>query len=91
MKGAGDVQRFIFERHGDVFSAMGLDQASLPDDFDLTLSGVVDSFGMLELIADLEETFEVELDLEGLAADDLTLVGPLSRYVADSVRSASKT
>jgi acyl carrier protein len=56
--------------------------ADVPSSFDLLLEGVIDSFGVIELITQLEQRFGVEFDLDGLDVDDLTRVGPLSEYVA---------
>jgi acyl carrier protein len=55
---------------------------SLPDDLDLLASGLIDSFGFLELIALLEERLGIEVDLEGLDTEQLTVVGPFCRHVA---------
>ena len=52
--------------------------AELPDDFDLLLSGVIDSFGILEMISSIEEEFQIELDVAALDAEQITIVGPLS-------------
>ena len=52
--------------------------AELPDDFDLLLIGVIDSFGILEMISSIEEEFQIELDLAALDAEQITIVGPLS-------------
>jgi len=57
----------------------------LPDDFDLLLSGVVDSLGLLDLTVALSEFVGQELDFDAMDPDDLTVVGPLCRYVADQV------
>ena len=56
----------------------------LSDDVDLLEDGLLDSFGLLELIGELERRYGVvlafdDVDLDG---DDLTRLGPLSRYVA---------
>ena len=52
------------------------------DDLDLLASGVIDSFGFLELVAAVEESLGIELDFDGLAAEELTVVGPFCRYAA---------
>jgi acyl carrier protein len=54
----------------------------VPDDLDILSEGLIDSFGILELISELERQFGLELDLEELPAEELTRVGPLSRFVA---------
>lgn len=47
------------------------------------LNGVIDSFGILEMINAIEEEFQIQLDLAGLDAEQITILGPLSRYVAE--------
>ncbi len=56
----------------------------IPDDFDFLLSGVIDSFGILEMISAIEAEFQIQLDLALLDAEDITRIGPLARYIAES-------
>jgi acyl carrier protein len=58
------------------------DPATLPDDFDLRINGVIDSLGFLELVTALEDNLGVALDLGDMPPDELTVLGPLSRAVA---------
>lgn len=53
-----------------------------PADFDLLGNGTVDSFGLVELLAGVEERFGVEIDFDELDPDDMTMVGPLTTYFA---------
>jgi acyl carrier protein len=76
-----DVQDFILARLEDPLLAKGLTRADVHPSFDLLLEGVIDSFGVVEIIASLEERFGLEFDFDGLDADDLTRIGPLSSYV----------
>jgi acyl carrier protein len=55
---------------------------SLADDCDLLTEGVIDSFGLLELLAFVEERFGVEVDFEGPDGDRLTELGPLCHHIA---------
>ena len=57
-----------------------------PDDFDFFLRGVIDSFGIIEMVGSVEEQFGIELDLSNLDAEQMTILGPLSRYVAQNAR-----
>jgi acyl carrier protein len=82
---ASDVQRFILERIDDPLQAKGLAAADVPSSFDLLLEGVIDSFGIVELISALEERYDLEFDLDELAPDDLTRIGPLSSYIAQQL------
>jgi hypothetical protein len=58
----------------------------VPDHFDLLVEGVIDSFGILELVSALEARYPA-LDFSELPASDLTVVGrwpsiPRRRYPA---------
>lgn len=68
--------------------AKGLAADEVADDFDLLLEGAIDSFGLVELIGMLEERFGITVELERLDPDEVTLVGPLSRYVATEAGKA---
>jgi acetyltransferase-like isoleucine patch superfamily enzyme/acyl carrier protein len=67
----------------------GLSADDVPDDFDLLAEGVVDSFGLVELINALEARFGIELDFENMDADELSLVGPFSRFVETCLVNAN--
>lgn len=62
----------------------GFDPQEIEDDFNLLESGVVDSFGVLELITAMEEQFGLTLDLEEVEPVNLTTVGPLARLIAEA-------
>jgi acyl carrier protein len=78
---ADEVREFILARLESHLAARGLEPAELDDSFDLLIEGVIDSFGIVELVMQLEERFGFEVDFSGLDADDLTRIGPLSRHV----------
>ncbi len=44
--------------------------------------GVIDSFGILEMVGAIEDEFGIQLDTESLDAEQITVLGPLSRFVA---------
>ena len=71
---AADVRAFVIQ-------SLGL-PADTPDDFDLLTRGVIDSFGVIELITDVNEHFELDIDFEELDPEGLTIIGPFSAYVA---------
>ena len=79
---ADQVRAFILDRFAEHFSGKGLSPDEVPDDFDLMIEGVVDSLGVIELIAAVEEEYGLELDFEDFDAEELTLLGPFSRFVA---------
>jgi acyl carrier protein len=78
---ADSVRDAILERVVDPLAAKGLTPSDVPPSFDLLLEGVIDSFGVVEMIMMLEQRFGVEFDLDELPADDLTKVGALSAYI----------
>ena len=80
---AAEVREFILAHLTTQLGAMGIEQSDVSDSFDLLIEGVIDSFGIIELVMLLEERFGFEIDFSDLDADDLTRVGPLSRYVED--------
>jgi len=76
------IRQFLLDKYRQPIEAMGLIREELADDFDFLLNGVIDSFGILEMISAIEEEFHIELDLAALEAEQITILGPLSRYVA---------
>jgi len=53
-----DIRQFLLVKYSGTIKALGLN-SELPDDFDLLLNGVIDSFGILEMISSIEEEFQV--------------------------------
>jgi acyl carrier protein len=79
-----NVRGFLLTRYSEPITAMQLNLAELPDDFDFLLSGVIDSFGILEMISAIEQEFHLKVDLALLDAEDITRIGPLARYIAEN-------
>ena len=82
---ADTVRMFILERLERELATEGMSPQDTPDDFDLLAEGMIDSFGIVDLISAIEHRFEVRLDFDGLDPDAITVVGPLSAYVASLV------
>jgi acyl carrier protein len=80
--GAAEVRLFVLDRVELPLSAVGLTAETTPDDYDLMAAGVIDSFGIIELIADLEERFDITLEFDDVQPEVVTTIGPLSQYVA---------
>jgi acyl carrier protein len=57
----------------------------LPEDCDLLLSGIIDSIGLLELVGAIQEFAGREIDFEILDPEEMTVVGPLCRFVAEQI------
>jgi acyl carrier protein len=76
------VAAFIVEDLDEPLRAAGHDPRDVSDEFDLLKSGVVDSLGMMELLMAVNDRFGLDVDYEGVNPEELTVVGPLARYVA---------
>lgn len=81
-----DVRIFIKDYLGRKRDANGLWRCEeLQDDCDLLLSGMIDSIGMLELVAAIQDFAGREIDFEILDPEDMTIVGPLCRFVSEQI------
>jgi acyl carrier protein len=76
------VRAFVLETLAETLAECSIDPAGVPDDFDLLTSGVIDSFGVLEMISDVNDHFGLEIDFEELDPEGLTIIGRFSEYVA---------
>jgi len=82
MPTATEIRERIVAQYADELARRGMTASEVPLDFDLLTEGLVDSLGVLELVGVLEEAFQLEVDLADLDAEQLTVIGPLSEYVA---------
>jgi acyl carrier protein len=85
------VRQFLLTRYFETIKGVGFDPVEMPDSFDFLLSGVIDSFGILEMISSIEDEFGIRLDLAALDAEQITILGPLSQYVGENWKEASST
>jgi acyl carrier protein len=81
-----EIRRFLLERYADAIADLGLTTAEIDDGFDFLLAGVIDSFGILEMIGAIEDQFQVRLDMAALDAEEISILGSLSTYVAQTAR-----
>ncbi|GKQ50329.1 acyl carrier protein [Bradyrhizobium sp. Ce-3] len=58
----------------------------LPDDYDLLLSGALDSLGFVEMMMAAGEHFDREIDFENLDPEQMTLIGALCQFVSAQLR-----
>lgn len=84
-----EVRQFLLVKYARSIRDLGLDPAEIPDSFDFLLSGVIDSFGILEMISSIQDKFRIHLDLATLDAEQITILGPLSRFVAENGKTDS--
>ena len=81
--GNGDVASRVRAFLVDTF-LLG-DDDGFADDESLLDSGIVDSTGVMEVVAFLEESFGIEIDDDELVADNLDSVQRLAAFVARKV------
>ncbi len=82
------IRLYIIGCFRDQLDAKGINPSHLPDDFDLLTEGVIDSFGLLELVVGMEEEFGLDIDFEELDPEELTMIGPLSRFISEQSGAA---
>lgn len=81
-----DVRMFLKDFLGRKLEANGRGACEdLPEDCDLLLSGMIDSMGLLDLVAAIQEFAGREIDFEILDPEEMTIVGPLCRFVSQQV------
>jgi acyl carrier protein len=59
--------------------------SDLPDDYDVLLSGVLDSLAFVEMMMAAGEQFVGEIDFENLDPEKMTIVGPLCLFVSEQL------
>jgi acyl carrier protein len=85
----GDVRIFLKGFIQRRLAAQGQDPLDeLPDDCDLLLSGIIDSLGLLELVTAVNEHYGQEIDFENLDPEQMTIVGPLIKFVSEQLSTA---
>jgi len=82
---AADVRAHVLQWLAEPLSEAGIDPASVSDDLDLLDAGLIDSFGILELIAEVEQHFGVEIDFDRLDPEGLTVLGTFAGFVATEI------
>lgn len=63
--------------------------SSITDDDSLTTSGIVDSLGIFQVVAFLQETFDVPIDDDDITVENFSTITTISQFVIDRLDSAS--
>jgi acyl carrier protein len=74
------IRQFIIETF-----LFDTDEAALDDDVSLLDLGIIDSTGVLELVAFLEEEFGIEVKDEELVPENLDSISNLAAYIEKKV------
>jgi len=78
---ADDVRRFVISELEASFKENGVDTGAVADSFDLMKMGIIDSIGLITLLGSIDDRFGIEVDYEDMDTDDITVIGPLCRYI----------
>jgi acyl carrier protein len=77
-----DVRSFMLTHLEGRLGEVGMDAAALTDETDLFAEGVVDSLGVVEVIAVVSDRYGIEDDWDDYDPNDLLVIGAFCRYVA---------
>jgi acyl carrier protein len=83
---AEDIRGFLLEMYAEKFEQRGISPSEIGDGYDLLRENIIDSLGILEMVIGLEERFGGPLELWNLDPQQLTQIGPLSRYLEELLR-----
>ncbi len=84
--GPPDVRRFLTDYLRHKLGSDGrVPVGDLSDDCDLLMSGMIDSLGFLDLIGALGQHFGRELTFDEIDPEQMMIVGPLCKFVAEQV------
>jgi acyl carrier protein len=78
------AKRFLQEHLSEKIGATRAGKhVELVEDCDLLLSGIIDSIGLLELVGAIQEFLGQEIDFEALDPEQMTIVGPLCKFISE--------
>lgn len=84
------VRALILEACGPALADFGINPEDAAGDLDLRGSGMIDSLGFVEVVVALEEKLGIEIDLEEMDPEQITVLDPLAAHVAaQAARSAA--
>lgn len=81
-----DAENILLEiiKHDCAQNAIPYDELKLDSNLNLLETGLYDSLGFLQLIATIEETASIELDLSEEDPEEFTKFGVLVRLISES-------
>ena len=86
---AAEVKAFALSHLADHFVENNFATSDITDDFDLMKKGIIDSIGLIQLVSAIEEHFNIEVDFGDMDTENITVIGPLCKYIEE--RAVSKS
>jgi acyl carrier protein len=86
-----DVREFVLGRLEGELREAGIAAAAVSDETDLLAEGVIDSLGVVELIAVVSDRYGIDDEWEDYEPDELLVIGPFCRYVAQRAVTDGQT
>jgi len=80
------IKEFVISELARKANAKGIDLGGIEEDLNLVKSGIIDSFGFLELIIPIEKKFNINIDFSELDPQDFTSLKGLARHCAQQVQ-----
>jgi acyl carrier protein len=83
-----DVRSFIVRYLSDKLTAEDLQGILIDNDsFDFSEYPAFDSLGIIQMIAEMENTLHIKVDFESMDPDEFTVLGTFTRYVAKMAKN----
>ena len=80
-----EISNFILDLISEKLAIFYISRGEVDDDFDLVKSGLLDSMSFIDLLAEIEEKFKLEIDYEQAVNNDtFTSFGGLIQLIMDT-------
>jgi len=67
-----ELKQYVAKKIYSKAAELGEPMVEIPDDFDLTGSGIFDSMDFMDLLVSIEDKFSIEIDLSDADPDQFT-------------------
>jgi len=80
-----EVRVYLMSLLSERLALFDIKETEVNESFDLVKSGLLDSMAFVDLVADVEEHYDIEIDFENLADDPaFTSLGGLLKIIMDA-------
>ncbi|MBC7863461.1 MAG: acyl carrier protein [Bacteroidia bacterium] len=82
-----EAKKFITEQAKKRMALLGLEDHSVSNSTDLVKEGIFDSLSFVDLVADCENEFNIQIDLEKYEPGEFTKLGKLAEIIENAKNS----